>query len=557
VTAPGRGRLVTETLDFAGGRRVTAYVPPKAPEAVVFAGDGRLISAWGVTLEAAGLPPTMIVGAHRAADEVARLHEYSIGFDADRFAAHETFFVERLREWARSRWGVVLPAARTAVCGVSAGGEFALAMGLRHPDIYGAVFCASPGGGYRPPDVMPTSLPRAYLVAGAQEPFFLENATRWAAALRAAGADVVLAERAGAHGEAWWREEFPLMVSWAFGPRGADGALPTPSRPEDPASVSRMSLRTHLQVRYGISVTDVSVLDADVFRVDRSDGPSWVARVFPAERPVADIGAEAELLQVLEQAGFPAERCGDAEPVSSLGDRGVLVTDYVIPAAPLTAGRTAALLGGMLGALHSRTPPRLRPGGAWHHLSGTGGPREEIAAAAKLLDDALAQVPARQLGMFDRLREAVARADDCEDLPHALTHPDPVAANAIPTPEQRLVLVDWTGAGRGPRLWSLGWLLWVAGAVHPRLVELVASRYGKRVSLEPEELTRLAGAIAGRPLMLDCWSFCHGRRSLSETVERMDADRRSAERIAQLARQSFSSVRRPSAPPRRAPGSAR
>ena len=65
--------------------------------------------------------------------------------------------------------------------------------------------------------VMPSSLPRAYLVAGTLEPFFLENATRWADALRDAGADVVMTERVGSHGDAFWREEFPLMVAWAFG----------------------------------------------------------------------------------------------------------------------------------------------------------------------------------------------------------------------------------------------------------------------------------------------------------------------------------------------------
>ena len=64
---------------------------------------------------------------------------------------------------------------------------------------------------------MPGSLPRAYLVAGTQEPFFLANATRWADALRAAGADVVMTERAGSHGEPFWSEEFPLMVALAFG----------------------------------------------------------------------------------------------------------------------------------------------------------------------------------------------------------------------------------------------------------------------------------------------------------------------------------------------------
>jgi len=64
---------------------------------------------------------------------------------------------------------------------------------------------------FRPP------LPRAYLVAGTLEPFFRENAARWAAALRDAGADVVMTERAGSHGDGFWREELPLMVAWAFG----------------------------------------------------------------------------------------------------------------------------------------------------------------------------------------------------------------------------------------------------------------------------------------------------------------------------------------------------
>jgi enterochelin esterase-like enzyme len=209
--------LVTETFGYDGGRKITVYVPPSPPQAIVFAGDGQLIAPWGEPVAAAGGPATMIVGVHRSADETLRLHEYSPGFDPKRFAAHERFFVEDVREWARSRFGVALPKERTAVFGVSAGGELALAIGLRHPDVYGAVFCASPGAGYRPPDVMPSPLPRLYLVAGTQEPFFRDNATRWADALRGAGADVVMTEREGSHGDAFWRDELPLMVAWAFG----------------------------------------------------------------------------------------------------------------------------------------------------------------------------------------------------------------------------------------------------------------------------------------------------------------------------------------------------
>jgi enterochelin esterase-like enzyme len=211
------GEFVSETFDYDGGRQVTVYVPADPPEAVVFAGDGQRISQWGRFLAAAEIPPTMIVGIHGLADEQLRLQEYSPVFDVERFAAHEQFFVEDVRQWAASRFGGALPTERTAVFGVSAGGELALALGLRHPDIYGAIFCASPGGGYQPTEVMPRRIPRTYLVAGTQEPFFLENATRWAAALRDAGADVVMKERVGSHGGAFWRKEFPLMVAWAFG----------------------------------------------------------------------------------------------------------------------------------------------------------------------------------------------------------------------------------------------------------------------------------------------------------------------------------------------------
>jgi enterochelin esterase-like enzyme len=52
-----------------------------------------------------------------------------------------------------------------------------------------------------------------YLVGVTHEPFFLENAAQWADALRDAGADVVMMERDGEHGGAFWREELPLMVT--------------------------------------------------------------------------------------------------------------------------------------------------------------------------------------------------------------------------------------------------------------------------------------------------------------------------------------------------------
>jgi len=105
---------------------------------------------------------------------------------------------------AGPRFGVALPPECTAVFGVSAGGELALALGLRHPHAYGVVFRACLAA---VTSIMPGPLPHAYLVAGTQEPFFLGNARRWAEALRDAGADVVINERAGSHGSAGFCEQ--------------------------------------------------------------------------------------------------------------------------------------------------------------------------------------------------------------------------------------------------------------------------------------------------------------------------------------------------------------
>src|ERR671920_51239 len=51
-------------------------------------------------------------------------------------------------------------------------------------------------------------------------------------------------------------------------------------------------LPAHLESRYGICVEGVSLLEPHgegVIGVDRSDGPAWVARVFPKPRPMARV----------------------------------------------------------------------------------------------------------------------------------------------------------------------------------------------------------------------------------------------------------------------------
>lgn len=210
------GELLSKTFPFDGGRQVTVYVPTHPIEAIVYCGDGQLLPTWGADLERDNLPATLIVGVHRLADETLRLHEYSANFDPTRFNAHENFLLNDVRSWVTTKFDVNLPRERTASYGVSASGELALALGVRHPSIFGAVFSASPGAGYKPTDEMIPTMPPTYLVAGTQEPFFLENAKRWADALRNDGKKVIFEERDAGHDDVMWRAELPKMIAWAF-----------------------------------------------------------------------------------------------------------------------------------------------------------------------------------------------------------------------------------------------------------------------------------------------------------------------------------------------------
>jgi len=83
---------------------------------------------------------------------------------------------------------------------------------------------------------MPSPLPRSYLAAGTLEPFFLENATRWADALRDAGAEVVITERVGNHGDPFWAGRVPAhgrVGVWALKRRGRRSSRTRDTKSDD------------------------------------------------------------------------------------------------------------------------------------------------------------------------------------------------------------------------------------------------------------------------------------------------------------------------------------
>jgi Ser/Thr protein kinase RdoA (MazF antagonist) len=304
-------------------------------------------------------------------------------------------------------------------------------------------------------------------------------------------------------------------------------------------------LAAHLSDTYGIAATEIDQLDLGVYRVDRADGPSWVARLFPAVRPRSLVEGDAEILRWLAEVDYPAERLAAPDPVSVLENQPLLVTEYVTPV-PLYERRTAVaaagglrVLGWLLGRLHTLEGAPPRAGGAWHHLT-DGDPRAELAVVQALVAEAATSVPARGRRRYDAVREAADALDAGDGLTTTFTHPDFVIANVVVPGDGTMVLVDWSGAGRAPRMGSLGFLLWSVGfGGDLARVDRTVDGYRRHVTPEPEELARLEALIAARPIVFEAWGFAMGRKPLAEAAAGLPAIHERAAAIAVRARAAF------------------
>jgi Ser/Thr protein kinase RdoA (MazF antagonist) len=306
---------------------------------------------------------------------------------------------------------------------------------------------------------------------------------------------------------------------------GSPGALVAAYRAEIwPESGTDARLRTHLEQEYGGSVTVISPLDAAVYGIDWTDGRRWIARVSPPSRSADAARADVDLLRFLERSRFPAERCAHENAIATMEGRSVIVTTRVEGAAGRNARgrRLFRAMGSLLGRLQTLTPDGVTlrsPAGSWHHAAFEGGGRRhDIDILSRLLADAQDIAPADDRALYTPLRERLAELDDCGDLPQAIVHPDYSLANTILPPTGQPVLIDWTNAGIGPRILSLGTLLGCA-AGDLNLVDDVVDGYRTHVQLNTDEIARLPDAIRGFGLIVDCWTAVFRPKAVARVVK--------------------------------------
>jgi Ser/Thr protein kinase RdoA (MazF antagonist) len=294
-------------------------------------------------------------------------------------------------------------------------------------------------------------------------------------------------------------------------------------------------IAAHLAEVYDIDVAGTTEVEpgGGVHHVRRGDGPDWIARVFPPERPVALVQGEAEILEHLADKRFPAERCATDRPVTMMGNRAVLVTEHTggVNGRPDHSATTLLHMADLLGRLQTLSGNRgalQRVGGGWHHLSVAGGGRDEDV---RIL---LSQLGTD--GLHARLRAELESLDTGAGLPTAFAHPDFTTPNAMIQGDGTPVIIDWTNAGIAPRIQPFGQLL-LAGAWDMDLVDVVAGRYHEHISLTEEELTRLPDMIRGFGVVLAGWGLLHMPAFAAQQVASLGADREMAERIAARVRE--------------------
>ena len=289
------------------------------------------------------------------------------------------------------------------------------------------------------------------------------------------------------------------------------------------------TLPAHLEKTYDITVKKMTQLDVGVSRVDRTQpGTPLVARMFSAARPYTAAEADVAVLRYLAEIGFPSERPVANDALTSHQGQAVLVTEFVTQVAKdKRPPYPIVTLGAIVGRLHGLPVPAGadRPAGALHHFA-EGTMSEELRAVAGWLDSIEPLVPSGGGAALDTLRAAVVEADGGDGLPEALVHPDPVPKNVIFTAKGP-ILVDWTSAGRGPRLASLTLMLRSGWAALPFM-----KGYTKVVTLTDDERDRFAGLLFSRQLIDVVFRVCRDPTIAAAAAKKLTAVRRECDRKA-------------------------
>ncbi|MEO8608237.1 MAG: phosphotransferase [Chloroflexota bacterium] len=238
----------------------------------------------------------------------------------------------------------------------------------------------------------------------------------------------------------------------------------------------------------------------------RGGEKKYIFRVYPPENTRSNPTALAQVLSLLAEVDFPAERIISATNGDALAEvdgwRTVLTT--FIEGTPTDQLDSEFYgLGAILGRLHALfTPEELL---ARHVPTAERSLDAEMAMARRDLL-AVPRPDQPELGAFyDELLAAIDAIDRCHDLPYTLIHNDFQPGNVLLKADGLLSVIDWDGSGRSPGIVDLGYLI---GHLHPEgslrpeaaRIHALLDGYLQHKTLSQTEIERLSDMIRFRPI---------------------------------------------------------
>ena len=264
-----------------------------------------------------------------------------------------------------------------------------------------------------------------------------------------------------------------------------------------------------LHATSGGSEADRSVL------IVRQSHDQKIMRVFPPENTRSNPAALAQVLNLLAEADYPAERiipALDGTAVVEVDGWRAVLTTFIEGTPTDELDSEFYSLGATLGWLHALfTPEELLA--------------RNVPIAERSLDAEMGMARADLLAVprpdqfdlaafYDELLAAIDATDRCHDLPYTLIHNDFQPGNILRTPDGSLGVIDWDGSGRSPAIVDLGYLI---SNLHPERsprpdaarIHAVLDGYLQHSTLSQTEIERLPDTIRFRPITYLTSDFGH------------------------------------------------
>ena len=275
-------------------------------------------------------------------------------------------------------------------------------------------------------------------------------------------------------------------------------------------------LATFVRQYYSESLSTWRRLHSDygnhIYQLNLEDGQRWVLRVFSADDQ--SVFSLARMLAFLAEQSYQAEQIVHTihnDAIVSYEDKLLLVTRF-IEGVPVDYSDSALhLLGETLGKLHALRVEDMSILPKAEML-----PAPELAYAWSELSKVADNVPIVLQQHYNVLAQAIHTLNRCKNAPLVIIHNDCHPANAIRTSSNEVVLIDWLGAGLGPAVIDVGFLLASCEIPFHELLPIdpdkkrlptIIDGYCQYHTLTPLELNVLPDSIRFRALVYGAVSF--------------------------------------------------